>query len=132
MLPAARARVRIFCIAAAAVLLAGAGFAAGRLTAPDAEARTSQCAESRTLYREELDKINTDQQETADMRTSGRTLANTILQNPSCFSASERASAQTLLDTIDEGAQQDAINELRDDMEQCVEDATDDYSWSNC
>lgn len=83
------------------------------------------------MYREYVDAI-TPEQEAGLKRTNGRMLANTILQNPDCFSTSDRASAQTILDSINNGVQQDAVDQLRDDMEQCVEDATDEYPWSNC
>lgn len=124
--------VRVLGLAAAAVILAGGGFAAGRLTAPDSEAGASQCADPHKLFRETIDKIEPGDEATAETRSNGRMLANTILQNPDCFDASERASAQTILDSINDGVQQDAVNGLRDDMEQCVENATDDYSWSDC
>lgn len=55
-------------------------------------------------------------------------VANTILQNPACFSTADRASAQTILDTIDQGVQEDALNDLKE----CLADATDEYSWSDC
>jgi hypothetical protein len=123
--------VRIVSATAAAIFLAGGGFAVGRLTATDADANPATCEEPRKLYREYVDSISPDQ-EVEEQRTDGRMLANTILQNPSCFSTTDRAAAQTILDTIDQGVQEDAINDLRSSVEECVEDATDDYSWSNC
>ncbi|MFJ8081978.1 hypothetical protein ACIQ6Y_15340 [Streptomyces sp. NPDC096205] len=124
---------RILGIATAALVLAGGGFAVGRLTAPVEESRASQCAEPRQLYRETIDQIDPGTSEQAtEVRANGRMIANTILQNPNCFSASDRATAQTILDSINDGVQQDAVNQLREDMEECVADATDEYSWSNC
>ncbi|MET8134675.1 hypothetical protein ABZV24_22430 [Streptomyces sp. NPDC005251] len=114
-------------IVVAAIALAGGGFAAGRLTAPDASSTASQCSEPRKLYRKYVDAI-TPEQDVAQKRTNGRMLANVTLQNPDCFSSEDRASAQTILDTIDQGVQQDSINDLKE----CVDSATDDYSWSNC
>jgi hypothetical protein len=32
--------------------------------------------------------------------------------SPDCFSAADRASAQTILDTIDQGVQKDALDDL--------------------
>ncbi|WP_406369702.1 hypothetical protein OG788_07820 [Streptomyces sp. NBC_00647] len=55
-------------------------------------------------------------------------LANAILQNPDCFSSESRAFAQTTLDTIEQGVQQDSIEGLKE----CVDSATDDYSWNDC
>jgi hypothetical protein len=118
---------RILGLATAAIVLAGGGFAAGRFTAPDHDSTGAHCAEPRKLYRDYADAITPDQ-DAAEQRTDGRMLANTILQNPGCFSTADRASAQTILDTIDQGVQQDALNDLKD----CVADATDEYSWSNC
>ncbi|MGP4090748.1 hypothetical protein [Streptomyces sp. KR55] len=124
---------RILGIAVAAALLAGGGFAVGRLTAPEPSSTAADCAEPRRLHQEYIDSISPDvDQPMEEKRTNGRMLANTILQNPGCFSVADRASAQTILDTIDQGVQEDAINDLRSDVEECVEDATDAYSWSNC
>ncbi|MFD3929549.1 hypothetical protein [Streptomyces sp. NPDC058614] len=127
MLPAARTRIRIFAIAAAGVLLTGGGFAAGRLTAPGGDSSTAECAEPRKVSQEYLDAF-TAEQEVAEKRTNGRMVANTILQNPDCFGASERASAQTILDNIDQGVQEDAFN----DLQKCVDDATDDFPLNSC
>ncbi|MFE4697162.1 hypothetical protein ACFRIC_08730 [Streptomyces sp. NPDC056738] len=110
-----------------AIALAGGGFAVGRLTAPDTSASGSQCSEPRKLIQEYGDTIRAEQ-DAAQKRTAGRTYAHVILQNPECFSSEDRASAQTILDTIDQGAQNDAIEGLKD----CVDSATDDNSWSNC
>ncbi|MHB9849126.1 hypothetical protein ACSYGO_07780 [Streptomyces krungchingensis] len=74
-----------------------------------------------------MDAITPDQ-EVAEKRTYGRILANTILQNPGCFSTGDRAAAQTMLDTIDQGVREEGLNDLKE----CVEDATDEYPWSNC
>ncbi|MFF7260673.1 hypothetical protein ACFZCL_10365 [Streptomyces sp. NPDC008159] len=122
---------RVLGITAAAVLLVGGGFAAGRLTAPATPAKAADCSEPRKLYQNFIDNSSTNQ-DADQQRYDGRMAANAILQNPDCFTSTDRAAAQTLLDTIDQGVQQDAIDGLRDDMEQCVEDATDAYSWSNC
>jgi hypothetical protein len=51
-----------------------------------------------------------------------------ILQNQDCFSVEERATAQSIIDTQDQAA----ADNLAEDIRQCVEDATDDYSWSTC
>ncbi|MDX2933042.1 hypothetical protein [Streptomyces ipomoeae] len=118
---------RILGVTAAAVLLTGGGFAAGRLTAPERSTAASNCTEPRELYREYIDSVSPDQA-VQEQRANGRMLANAILQDPDCFSASQRAFAQTILDTIDQGLREDAVNNLR----KCVEDATDEYSWSNC
>ncbi|MEU6261457.1 hypothetical protein [Streptomyces sp. NPDC047043] len=118
---------RILGVIAVVVGLAGGGFAAGRLTAPESDSTASNCAEPRKLYRHYVDAITPDQ-EVAAKRTNGRILANTILQNPGCFSTADRASAQTILDTIDQGVQEDTLNDLKE----CVADATDEYSWSDC
>ncbi|MGC9536535.1 hypothetical protein [Streptomyces sp. UG1] len=125
--------VRILGITAAAVLLTGGGFAAGRLTAPDPDTTAAGCAEPRKLYQEYLDGASSGGDgPVEEKRTNGRLLANMVLQNPGCFSTTQLAYAQTFLDTIDQGVQQDTVNDLRNDMEECVEAATDDYSWSNC
>ncbi|KOV68699.1 hypothetical protein ADL00_12530 [Streptomyces sp. AS58] len=125
--------VRILAAAAAAMLLAGGGFAAGRLTAPEPESIASDCAESRKLHQQYSDSFTSrDSQSVEEKRIDGQMLANTILQNVRCFGPSDRAFAQTLLDTISQSEQQDAVNSLRSDMEECVEDATDEYAWSSC
>ncbi|MBZ3900567.1 hypothetical protein [Streptomyces griseiscabiei] len=123
--------VRIFSIAVAVIFLAGGGFAAGRLTAPEAPASTVDCSEPRKLS-EEFINNSSKNQEAEQQRYEGRMAANAILQTPDCFSSTDRAAAQTLLDTIEQGVQQDAIDGLRSDTEECVEDATDAYSWSDC
>lgn len=118
---------RILGVTVAALALAGGGFTAGRLTAPDSSSSASQCSEPRKLYRKYVDAI-TPEQDVAEKRTSGRMLANAILQNPDCFSSESRAFAQTTLDTIEQGVQQDSIEGLKE----CVDSATDDYSWNDC
>ncbi|GHH83816.1 hypothetical protein [Streptomyces capitiformicae] len=124
-------QARILGIAAAVIFLVGGGFAAGRLTAPQSPANAAACSEPRKVYQEFIDN-NSKNQEVEQQRYRGRMAANTILQNPDCFSSSDRAAAQTLLDMIEQGVQQDAVDGLRNDVEQCIEDATDQYSWSNC
>ncbi|MEU5195248.1 hypothetical protein AB0G86_14500 [Streptomyces scabiei] len=123
--------VRILSATAVAIFLVGGGFAAGRLTAPNPRAGASDCSEPRKVYEEFIDNSSKNQ-EVEQQRYRGRMAANMILQNPDCFSSSDRAAAQTLLDMIEQGVQQDAVNGLRDDVEQCIEDATDQYSWSDC
>ncbi|MGW3913166.1 hypothetical protein ACWEBX_16865 [Streptomyces sp. NPDC005070] len=118
---------RILGATAAAVALAGGGFAAGRLTAPDASSTASQCTEPRDLLRRYADAINADQ-DLAKNRTNGRTYAHVILQNPDCFGAEERASAQTILDTIGQGAPQDST----DGLEECFAGATDGTLGNDC
>lgn len=114
-------------IVVAAIALSGGGFAAGRLTAPDSSSTASQCSEPRKLYRKYADAI-TPEQDVAEKRINGRMLANAILQNPNCFSSTDRASAQTILDAIDQGVQQESIN----DLEECVDSATDGTFGNSC
>lgn len=122
---------RIVGAVAAAIVVAGSGFAAGRLTAPETDTGASDCTEVRKVFDNDLDNISSSQ-DVGQKQTDLRTLSNMILQNPDCFSAKDRATAQTFLDTAEQRAQQDAIDDLRSDMEECVEDATDEYSWSAC
>lgn len=123
--------VRILSTTAVAIFLVGGGFAAGRLTAPDPSAGASGCSEPRKAYQEFIDNSSKNQ-EVEQQRYRGRMAANMILQNPDCFSSSKRAAAQTILDMIEQGVQQDAVNGLRDDVKQCIEDATDQYPLGNC
>lgn len=86
----------------AALAIAASSYTAGRLTAPDPVTSAPSCTEPRQVYRRYIGSI-TPEQEMAERKLNGRMLANTVLQNPNCFDASQRAMAQTILDTIDQG-----------------------------
>ncbi|GAB2967489.1 hypothetical protein GCM10023080_032660 [Streptomyces pseudoechinosporeus] len=92
---------------AVAALLVGGGFAAGRLTAPELDTTTSDCEDARGQYQEFKDNPAPAGQDVDETRLNSRMIAHTVLESTDCFSASDRAYAQTVLDMIDQGIQQD-------------------------
>lgn len=111
------------------VLLLGGSFLAGRWTAPDRESTESGCQDARATVTQALGAAQDARAVTPDAgQSEARTAAHAILQNETCFDAQMRATAQSFLDTQD----QQQMDQLKDDVRQCVEDATDSYSWSNC
>ncbi|MGK5529348.1 hypothetical protein [Streptomyces sp. URMC 129] len=99
--------------AAALALVAGAGFAVGRTTAPG---DSTTCADVQDVYTENyeagsrlLDSLEDndgwhiseeEDADRADARTRFSTAFNVVIQNPDCFSVEDRATAQTHLDQL--------------------------------
>lgn len=124
-------------ITAAALLAAvAASFVAGRLTAPDDKGRVAAAAacedirqSSGLAFRNAARELDADP---AMAHADARTGANLILQNRDCFSADDRAQAQTVLDQVENHVDQQQLQRLRDDVQDCVDAETDEYSWSTC
>lgn len=115
--------------ALAIALLLGGSFLAGRLTAPDRESADSGCRDARATVTQSLGEAQNARAATPDGgQAEARKAAHAILQNAKCFDADMRATAQSVIDSQDQGQ----MNQLKEDVRQCVEDATDDYSWSTC
>ncbi|WP_455360006.1 hypothetical protein [Streptomyces sp. SYSU K21746] len=121
--------IRVVSVAAAATLLVGGGFLAGRMTGPAGEPANSACKEAQQVVAQALDDVQqAPEYDEAGKQQNVRLAANAILQNPQCFSAADRATAQSAVDGLD----QQELDRWKEDFQQCVDDATDDYSWSNC
>lgn len=121
-------------VAAALLAAVAAGFAAGRLTAPgNGQTAATACdgirQSSARAFRSAARELDTDP---ATAQADARTAANLVLQNRDCFSADDRAQAQTVLDQVDDQVDQQQLQRLRDDVQDCVDAETDDYSWSTC
>jgi hypothetical protein len=92
----------ILSLTALGIALAAGGFAAGRISAPPSDTSAIDCTELKA----EVVRIG-QAGDGAQAQTGLRTAVHLILQNPDCFSASQRASAQTALDTLDANSAQD-------------------------
>jgi hypothetical protein len=91
------ALLRIAGVVVAALVVASGAFLAGRFTSSAADP-TSACIDAREVVR----KANDDALAAGGDERIGhaRLAANAILQNPDCFGAHERATAQAALDVL--------------------------------
>ncbi|MFI2367287.1 hypothetical protein [Streptomyces sp. NPDC018833] len=123
------AAIRATYLSFAALLLVGGGFIAGRTTAPSPHDAGAECKDARQMVTASLTEAKAAHDaEAGTGQEEARLAAYAILQNPGCFDAKTRATAQSVIDSQDQAA----MSGLTDEIRQCVEDATDDYSWSNC
>ncbi|MER6329242.1 hypothetical protein ABT298_07870 [Streptomyces sp. NPDC001034] len=103
---------------AAALILIGIGVVIGRMTADSGDNQAIGCAEVRRASeadkativqkKQEMDQA-TDSQAQAVWLDTTRHLMTIVVQNPECFSAADRATAQTTLDTLKQNADQQAL-----------------------
>ncbi|GAB2946441.1 hypothetical protein [Streptomyces heilongjiangensis] len=113
----------------AALMLIGAGVVIGRMTADSDDNQAGECAEARRTSeadmatidqrKREMDQatsdsspyyssVSVDEARAAWLDTT-RHLMTIIVQNPKCFSAADRATAQTTLDALKQNADQQAL-----------------------
>ncbi|MHC3427202.1 hypothetical protein [Streptomyces sp. DT18] len=107
-----------------AVALAGGGFAAGRSTGPGVEdSGASPCADVKAMVDARLAESNaaSDAQDKEKSTEALREAALAVGQNPNCFDASTRVTAQKFLDD----AKQDA-----DDAALCRSARSSSGNWS--
>lgn len=100
----AGARTRRIAVWLAAAGLAVGGFTVGRLTAPTPpDATALACEDAERAYAEALDSATAHGPDSSDAdpeeaRHYASVALHAIVQNPECFSAGDRATAQTILE----------------------------------
>jgi hypothetical protein len=100
------------------------GFLLGRGSADTSTAATGQCGDARA----EIAKLYKEQQQPSDGLPAAvqppaqatLTMMNVVLQNPDCFNAEERATAQTTKDQIATDANNAAVSAAADKIAACA------------
>ncbi|MDT0306854.1 hypothetical protein RM780_07740 [Streptomyces sp. DSM 44917] len=85
----------------ALALVAAAGFAVGRATAPADASGNAACEDAQAAFRAALDDADSAPADDIEVRFYTAVAANTAVQNPDCFTAEDRAAAQTYLDAVE-------------------------------
>lgn len=112
--------IGVFCLA---LVCLGLGFYAGRATAPEPAIGADGCSNARTtldqLLQEEKTASPNDPQNVKNQWLL--TVSNVVLQNPGCFDAEMRATAQTAKDEVASSENSAAVSDAADRMAQCVD-----------
>lgn len=106
---------------AAILVVAFAGFVAGRVTASDG-IKADGCSAAKAALDRLLEEANGapgDEQQTVK-NTRLVTLSNVVLQNPKCFDVETRAQAQTAKDQVASNESSAAASDTADRITQCL------------
>jgi hypothetical protein len=110
-------------VAVAAVLVAGSavgGFVAGRMTAPTNADGGAACS-SATSTLDRMLKVEAPADETQEAKNLRiGTMSNVILQNPDCFDAETRATAQAFKDQRASDDKDAAVSDAADHIAECM------------
>ncbi|WP_030322859.1 MULTISPECIES: hypothetical protein [Streptomyces] len=90
--------LRITGLAAGALLLAGGAFLFGRSTAPASGSVNADCQDPKQALSRAIDDAKTAVDDSV-AQEHGQRAVTVILQNPSCFDADTRATAQEIRDS---------------------------------